>query len=404
LFDRPANGGELCTARLIAGLQAQGHEVRVLGRGTAAAPRLGLRQHTLGPALAPFDQLHALARMGSLGRSVLSGQASTVQRLNAGDAPRKALDWLLAEPAAWADALVVDHLQTWAWVEAAGQALPPALLVMHNLESMGYLQRSQHAASAGQWLRAQVFRREARLLRDLETRALRQAAAVACLSDADAKHLSAQAAELGVSPLVEVLPGYPLRLGSPGAIDIRRVQPGARWRVGMLGTWTWGPNREALQWMLGQVMPKLSAGCTLVLAGSGLDGMALPPGVICLGRIDDVDSFYAQVDVVALPALSGTGVQEKAIEAMGSARGIVATTHALRGLGPELPPQVRVADCATSFANACAPATRASGAEWQRDIACWSGQRQLRYTVALSRCLRALGTPRPTAISPEMAA
>lgn len=383
LFGTPTSGGELCTARLLAALRAAGHQVRVIGRGTAPGAL------SLGPLVPAFDSLAAPRRAASLLGAWASGQPSTVQRLLADGAARRATQALLGAPV---DALVVDHLQAWAWLRPVWARLPAPLLVLHNLESAGYAE--QAAGATG--LRRQVLRREARLLAALEADALQHAAAVACLSEAD---LAALAPVHRPQPRL-LLPGHPpIDTGTTGWAP----RTGRGLNIGLMGTWTWAPNRLALAWMLAEVLPLLPADARLVLAGTGLDRLpvVLPPAqrarLRLLGRVDDVADFYRQVDVVALPSLAGSGVQEKAIEAIARAAAVVATSHALRGLGPGLPgllAHLQVADDAAAFAAACAGAAPSTPVQ-RLAVQHWARQRAAHYAGQLLRGLAASAAAQP---------
>jgi len=389
LFAQPTSGGELCTARLLAGIAAAGHQVRILGRGEARTAAT-LNQVPLGPIVAPFEALPSLRRVSSLLGALASRQASTVHRLTTGGAGRRARQHLLQCVPVTPDVLVVDHLQSYAWVADVQGRLPAPVLVMHNLESEGYAER---AATETSPLRRAVLLREARLLQALARRALRAASVVACLSDDDARQLRACVAACGGHAPVEVLPGF----ASPEVkMEPSTAPVGAARRIGLLGTWTWGPNRAGLAWMLDRVLPLLPPACKLLLAGSGLEGCALPARTESLGRVVDVRLFYDSVDVVAIASHTGSGVQEKAIEAIASGLPVVASRHALRGLGPPWPRNVYVADDPSSFAHACATAAAAVGDGLSP--AQWSSHRGAAYRAALARCLAIAvrsGPPRP---------
>jgi len=416
LFGEPGNGGQLCTARLLHGLLAAGHELTVLGRGPQPrASRSGLRYVSLGPAVGAFDALPRAAQVLSLAGAWITQRASTVHRLSQDGAPQQLARLLGQGGLAPADACVIDHLQPWAWWANAARSLrttlPAPLLVMHNLESDGYVARAQAAAETGQRLSQLVYAREARLLRHLETQALRACAAVACLSAQDALRLRGLAAAAGASPPVLVLPGYP-RLDSPVSAGMQLAgthRPGTRApgpiRIGLVGTWTWGPNRQALDWMLNAVLPHLPAGVELLLAGDGLQALHLPlvqhssaaaaAAVHVLGRVADLDRFYGDVDVLALPSLSGSGAHEKSIEAIHRAPRVVATLHALRGLGSALPAHIQVADDPLDFARLCARPLASAPERDDAVVLRWSQRRQRQYQQALVQCLQALRQQAP---------
>ncbi len=388
LFDLPRSGGEICTSRLMQALREAGHEVVSIGRGSNAGDVTATL--SLGPAaVVPFDDLPATRKALAIAVAIAQGQASTVQRLNAGGAAQRAtqaLAALAAVPASRPDVLFVDHLQAYAWVEDAGADLPPFVLVMHNQEPEGYAERARRVSGRGiaAMLRRRMLEREAGQLLGLETAALRRAAAIACLSEEDAEYFRHRVAACASDAPVVVLPGYPL---APPLITARGAPAGTGRRVGMIGTWTWGPNRDALRWMLERVVPLWPDNCTLVLAGGGLDGLPLPKRVVSLGRVDEVSSFYAAVDVLAVPSLHGSGVQEKAIEAIGTGRTVVATPHAMRGLASGLPSHVHVADEAGQFARLCAEAPTGPNASRRDEVLRWSERRRIAYGAAIERCV-----------------
>lgn len=403
LFTQPASGGEACTARLLAALVAQGCRVEVAGRGEGAPLRAfdgmadetaaetthhgggSLRWRSLGPlsdADQPFASWPRWRRAAHVAAALVTGRSSTMLRLHGAGRGQAPAALTGAVPA---DVLVVDHLQAWPWAQALDASAAP-ILVMHNLESDGY---AEQAAADAHPLRRAFLAREARLLASLERAALSRAAVVACLSEADAEVMRTRMAD-ATAP-VEVLPGYPtagppIRTRSPDGHELRRI--------GLLGTWSWGPNRRALEWLLSDVVPRLPGTCEVQVAGSGAEPAlatvrrgAAP--VRWLGRIPDIADFYAGIDVVAVPALGGSGVQEKAIEAIATGLPVVATRHALRGLGPGLPDHVHCADSGADFAALCATVKAPEPAAAAAQLASWSAGRQRAYRVALERCVDA---------------
>lgn len=390
LFDRPGNGGEICTERLLRELESAGHRLVVIGRGVAPPPRGGRHHVSVGLGVPAFDTLGRGARAALVLRALLSNQASTVQRLADAGAARRAGAALAAAATKGIDCLVVDHLQVLGWLRHCGLPLPPPLLIMHNIESEVQLGQALLGSGNPLALARRAFRlREARLLRALELSALARAPAVACLSEADADALRALAREAGAAPHIAALPGYPLGPMSIPSTGGHGNRPSALRRIGLIGTWTWAPNRMALQWMLEQVLPLLPPDSRLLLAGSGLDSAALPAQVQALGPVDHPQRLYAAVDIVAVPSITGSGVQEKAIEAIGSGRPVVATRHALRGLAHALPRHVHVADSPAEFAQRCALASLDLPADTAQAVSAWAATSRQRYVQALQSCIEA---------------
>ncbi len=383
LFGQPRSGGEICTARLLCGLRDAGHELVLAGRGDAgAAAHWAHEVISLGDPEPPFDEQPLLRRLCTVTSALVAGEPVTVFRQGG-----RLLRARVAARLQACDAVVVDHLQAWPWLGRRHDK--PLMLLNHNVESDDYLRRSRATVSATRF----VMRREARGLRELELEALQQAAVVACLSEADAQRLEALAAQAGLRSRAQVLVlrGYPLARVAMTPPPRRGERPA----IGLIGTWTWAPNRQALRWLLDRVWPALASRARLVLAGSGLEGLSLPPGTQVLGRVAEARSLYAAVDVIAIPSLSGSGVQEKAIEAIATGRPVVATPHALRGLGEGLPPNVLAASEPAAFAQACLSAARPIGDPSVQEqgaaaVSAWSAGRRVGYADDLYRCLRSL--------------
>jgi hypothetical protein len=405
LFGEPSGGGELCTSRLLSGLREAGHRIGLVGHGdAAAAARWADEVHSLGPTEPPFSAQPLAQRLWAVAGALASGSAITVQRQRQ-YAARRLVRAQLAAAGTGYDACVVDHLQAWPWL--GHRPVLPAMLLNHNVESDNY-RRLSRAANRGfqgnprtRLVERTLMRREADRLRRIERQALHEAAVVACLSEGDAQRMAALAQE-GIPAQrahLLVLPGYPAaRPAATAHMPGGRPAAGALRRVGLIGNWTWAPNRAGLQWLLAAVWPLLRhQGCQLVLAGGGLEGLDLPEGVLLLGRVPDVETFYSQVDLVAIPSLHGSGVQEKAIEAIGRGLPVVATAHALRGLAPGLPAQVHRADDPQAFARLCAEAPLPDAST--EAAAHWATQRRVAYDAALAQALSLLH--RPASMAPR---
>jgi hypothetical protein len=397
LFDTPTSGGEICTSRLLEGLRQAGHDLVLVGRGDAAAAAGWARLVvSLGELESPFGEQGAARRLQAVAGALLSRMAITAYRQGS----RRVAD-IVAPLRQACDAVIVDHLQAWPWlgVRTEGPCQGPVMLVNHNVESDNY-QRLSRAANRGYQgnpttrpVTRFLMRREANKLRAMELQALQSAGVVACLSERDAQRLNELALRTGHRPAARlvVLPGYPL--APPRPADSRlspHLSTSELPAIGLIGTWTWAPNREGLRWLLDRVWPALEGRARLVLAGGGLEGVVLPPGTQVLGRVADVGEFYDAVDVVAIVALSGSGVQEKAIEAIGSGLPVVATRHALRGLAQDLPPQVRAEDDARRFADACLNAPLVPAAAARTGAERWTAQRRADYARTLAACMAAL--------------
>lgn len=215
----------------------------------------------------------------------------------------------------------------------------PSVYVAHNVE---HRSAAENALSATRAFERYLFRRECRCLEWLETALCRRARHVFALSETDrAELVDGHDVASSVLPLVtDIAPPPPTRR-APVTHDI-----------GLVGTWTWQPNRAGLVWFLNEVVPHLGPDVSIAIAGNVGEKPALRhPGVRFLGRVEDARAFIRGSGVVALASRGGTGVQLKTIETFEMGLPSVATASALRGVAA-IPANCTAADDPKAFAQA----------------------------------------------------
>jgi hypothetical protein len=257
------------------------------------------------------------------------------------------------------DAVIVDHAQL-AWLATM---LPPSqrlIGMVHNIENAMYRDLAQEPGRRS-WSRA-VYAREARLIEYYERQLGARAQELWALTESDAQYYR------GLTPrLVRVLP-LP---GGKGAVP--QSYPKV-FDVALIGNWCWRANRDGLDWFLHRVHPHLPKNLSIHVAGGGAQWLERRyPNVVYRGFVRDAQEFLAQARVVAIPTLSGGGIQIKTLDAIASGSQIVANPIAVRGIA-NAPSTVRVADDPAAFADAlriaaaqpdCAAAT-AEALRWTR--------------------------------------
>jgi hypothetical protein len=377
------HGGARCTMRLVRLLAAGGARVHLIGRGVAAPADPGwppgVSVASIGPVSPAFDELPLPARLRTLSAALWKCRGWTTERVAGGVAPA-ALHRALGGFAP--DLCVLDHAHAAPWRERVAPCVP-LLLHLHNLDPEDQRRR----ATSARGIARRLLEREAKRLAAERSALLRVAAAVAALSADDAGALAVAARAAGRAQLpIGVLTGWDdTGAAVEASLDMpHRGAPRSR-RLGVIGTWTWAPNRASLEWLLHELHPRLPAGCELHIAGRG---PAPPPRpgapIVWHGPVADDRAFLGALDMLLLPPQHGSGVLEKAVLALASGQPVVAARSALRGLAP-WPPAVRVADDAATFAAACAepPAADAAGA------AAWNAQRRHRAAASLGALLAA---------------
>ncbi|HBQ5903689.1 TPA: glycosyltransferase family 4 protein, partial [Klebsiella pneumoniae subsp. pneumoniae] len=109
--------------------------------------------------------------------------------------------------------------------------------------------------------------------------------------------------------------------------------PEANYDVSLLGTWSWDANMKGLRWFFDNVYPLLPMEITIQVAGKGADWLTDKyKNVKYKGFVEDAHEFLSKSKVIAIPSISGAGVQIKTLDAITIGRPIVASEFALRGL------------------------------------------------------------------------
>ena len=129
-----------------------------------------------------------------------------------------------------------------------------------------------------------------------------------------------------------------------------------------VGNATYSPNANGLEWLLGEVWPKvvaLAPDSRLRLVGTGnwsnLKARFGAVGSIeFVGEVDDLSAEYSQARAAAAPIFSGGGSQIKVVEGCGFARPVISSVFAVAGYDNPLAQAIDKTDDADRFAELCA--------------------------------------------------
>jgi hypothetical protein len=214
----------------------------------------------------------------------------------------------------------------------------PSIYVAHNVE---YKSAEENALSADTPLKRFFFRREAKLLRKIEFSLVGRAAHTLTLANEDRADLGVDAAQRSTV--------LPLVIGSvPPKNPLART---IKFDAGLIGTWTWQPNRVGLEWFARKVLPLLPQDFSVAVAGHvPADFPSMAGNVTMLGRVPDATEFVRSCAVIPLVSQSGTGVQLKSIETFEFGLPSVATPRSLRGIDL-LPSNCQKAEDPADFAR-----------------------------------------------------
>ena len=309
-----------------------------------------------------------------LGSSVLQGLPYSIGKYKSRDFIRVVNGLLKTESY---DLVIIDHVQM-SWLADTIAHQGKTIGLAHNVEHRMYRSFVNDQSSS---IRRWIFQREGRLLEKLETRFANQVDQMWALTKHDAGYFQT----IKENGDVKEIP-LPASATPSGPASVLK-----EFDIGLIGSWTWKPNEEGLRWFFDTVYPHCSPDVSICIAGSGagwLDGQH--PNVRYMGFVDDARVFLEKARVVAIPTLSGGGIQIKTLDAIASGSQIVATPLALRGIA-DPPSTVSVAGTAEEFSDKLLAAVNATNTESSTVLAIeWSRQRNTFFSDQVSAGLHCL--------------
>lgn len=182
----------------------------------------------------------------------------------------------------------------------------------------------------------------------------------------------------------------------PNAIDVGSVEPVAAEppseRCLFVASFDYRPNRDALQFLVDEVMPRVWGalpGARLRLVGRGLtEPPSSDPRVEHLGYVERIADAYSGCSCALVPLLEGGGSPLKFIEALAYGLPVVATPSAAAGLEVEGGQDFLEAEGTGDFADAVVAVLSGRGGDLGR-----AGRRAVEREHSIEAVRRALVRP-----------
>lgn len=215
-------------------------------------------------------------------------------------------------------------------------------------------------------------------------------------SEEDRRYLT----RLGVEVPVHVIPNA---FEKPALDPVRN--PAVPPRIGFIGFFEYGPNRDGVQWFVDQCWPRIKTAvpdARLRLIGKGGDAVRTPSGtdVDVLGWLADPSDEIRTWSAMVVPIRIGAGTRVKIAQAFSLKCPVVSTTLGAHGYAPANERDMFLADTAASFSDASIramrePALAAEIAEraWRRYLDHWTWEAvRPKVWAAAEDCLRLQAT------------
>jgi len=276
------------------------------------------------------------------------------------------------------DVVIIDQSRL-GWLEDSIESRGKTVLIAQNIDHEIYLESYK---SARNFISKQLYRREAHLVKEMEDRLATSVKEVWALTLHDSEYFSS----LENVGKVRVF-GVP-----PGLAELQLNAPASKhFDIGIIAGWAWRPNEEGLQWFLQTVYPHLPSSLSIHIAGKDGDWIVGKyPNIYYRGYVPDAQQFMAQARAIAIPILSGSGIQIKTLDAIASGSSIVATPIALRGISAP-PKTVKVAEQPEYFANLLISAVNSPATQQASDAALsWTRARQDKFIADVAHAVSEL--------------
>jgi glycosyltransferase involved in cell wall biosynthesis len=299
-------GGRIRMARLARALRDGGAELELF----ACGGRAEFANERSGEALSVYARAHVRGRKPSA-----RWGSSDPERVKSATPALLWLDLWRAHRRRAFDVVVVSHSYAMAMASAAKGAA--VVLDEHNVESA---YAASTAREASEQAKLAMWEREC----------WRRAAAVTCVSEADAAVVRASGAG-AVTVIANGVTIERVRFASERAREGKRD-------VVFVGLMSHGPNEEGAEFLARAVMPRVWAtqpSARLVLCGrqpSEPVRALASERVIVTGTVENVGVYLDDARVMAVALHKGAGSSLKAVEALASGARVVSTSVGMRGI------------------------------------------------------------------------
>jgi sugar transferase (PEP-CTERM/EpsH1 system associated) len=236
------------------------------------------------------------------------------------------------------------------------------LFDMVDVDSDKWLQLAERTG----WPKSWIYRREARILLDLERKSAAAFGATLLISPFESASFQRLAPEWTdkIKPLVN---GVDATYFSPGLHP--NPYPDGRVVVAMTGHMDYQPNVDAALWFADEVLPRIRSAipqiCFYVVGSRPPAALRRRSGhdVVVTGYVDDMRPYLQHASAVVAPLRIARGLQNKVLEAMAMQKPVIATWEATRALAARSGIEVLVANEPDAFAAAVIDAISGTGGE-----------------------------------------
>lgn len=246
------------------------------------------------------------------------------------------------------DLIYIDHLQLGVYFNILKEAKCKIYLDEHNCESQILKRKMEEEKS---FLKKVLINIEYKKLKQFENNMLKKVDKVIVLSNEDKKclieDLTINEEKFVIVP-IPIKVDYTKDIGSKINDEIK---------IMFLGTLTWFPNAQGIEWFIDNVIPRLekeNIKYKLYIVGKDpSDALKNKSNkndnIIVTGYVESIDKYIEKCDIMIVPIFIGSGMRVKILEGLGKNIPIITTKIGAEGINIENGKNILIADNEDDF-------------------------------------------------------
>lgn len=249
------------------------------------------------------------------------------------------------------DAIYIDHLQLGGYLDKIKKIDKKYILDEHNAESTIILRKAKQSKNI---IKRMYFYYEYKRLRNFESYIINKVDKVIVLSEED-KNILKEISREKDEKFIQI----PI----PIEIDYEKsssIKSSTHYNILFLGTLSWFPNSQGIEWFIDNVVPKLDRqkiSYSLYVVGKDPSSKLIEIGnvkdnIIVTGFVNDVNEYIEKCDFMVVPLFIGSGMRVKILEAMGKKMPVISTTIGCEGIEVKNKESILIANDEVEFVEA----------------------------------------------------
>lgn len=241
------------------------------------------------------------------------------------------------------DAIYIDHLQLGGYLEKIDTKNKTLILDEHNAECTIILRKAEQTKNL---IKKTYFKYEYLRLKKFESKIINSVDRVITLSEEDQitlENISNAKKEKFIKIPIPIQSDY---------IKTSGLKDEEKYNILFLGTLSWFPNAQGIEWFVDKVVPllnKQNLKYNLYIVGKDPSENLKKIGdensnIKVTGFVNDINEYIEKCDFMVVPLFIGSGMRVKILEAMSKNIPVISTTIGCEGIEVEDGKSILIAD------------------------------------------------------------